>query len=126
MSIEGKHHPLSGRMLAHLQRNYTQHRIENGTARQESASEPVLRPLIEKGIIKGFRESWNKLEDTAPWDTAKPYWPTRFTATCALGLLGTAEFFLIAAGIGIDTLDEEGNWKALSIISGSPESSKRQ
>lgn len=90
---------ISGKFIENAQKRYIQNRISWGAAREKSSSEPILYHLRTKGIVRGLPsalvQSFREFGPCAP----------------ILLPLGVIEFSLIASGIRLFGLEEDGRWK---------------
>lgn len=115
MSAERR--PLSGKLIEAIQTRYTQNRIQNGTATEESTSERILQPLKQKGLIKGFSDAVNKVEEiVSAIQESEGVAPEanrtfRKFVVGTLIVMGTTEIVLIASGVNICKVGREGHWE---------------
>ena len=95
-------------IIENLQNRYIKNKIRMGIATEASCSEPILRPLREKGFIKGLPDAWKKGEEIFGYE----FEGKKKIAATTIGLtIGAIQFFLIAGGIGFEDTSEGGNWK---------------
>ncbi len=108
--------PWSGKVIGFLQERYINQRTSTGTADEISLSEPVLRPLRTKGIIRGLPLAWKEAEAIFSISSYPAYRfsVVRKTMTAINLAMGGTELLLTATGINICKLDEGGHWKPMN------------
>lgn len=101
--------PPSAIIVEKIHERYKRKRAQIGPP-TESASEPVLTPLKEKGVIFGFAESWQICADFLKNDyQGSELW----LATALFVMISGVEFVLITLGWPVKSIDENGHWKIL-------------